>query len=430
MSQVSTPTCQGLEATFGFGDRLGLATPGHVDALRRVGIGRVRGVFAQQSIRELQRTGRDPEAVLDAAVEGLVQEDFGDPWGADADHLKTEADVERMAAAGFHTFTLDPSDELVTDADAWSDDEILDRFDAAPIDWIGEYLDQTIEMPSGDRIELHELRMKRIALKYDAALQHVLRLAAKVESSCSEYAQNWELEVSVDETQTPTSLAEHYIIADRLIRVGGLGERLVALAPHFPGTFEKGVDFIGDIAAFESSLADHATIAANLGPYKLSLHTGSDKLSIYPAFGRITEGRFHVKTSGTSYLEGLRVAAIEEPDLFRRIVGFAREHFERDRASYAIHADLAALPGPEDLSDPDLERTYLGEWGAEPEGEDEAWEGLTDAGRQVMHVTFGSVLGDGTLGPELLQVLDEFPGTYRELLVDHFERHLKALFAG
>ncbi len=69
------------------------------------------------------------------------------------------------------------------------------------------------------------------------------------------------------------------------------------------GEFEKGVDFKGDMAAFEASLKAHAAIARFLGPYKLSLHSGSDKLSIYTAFAKVTQGQFHVKTAGTSYLE-------------------------------------------------------------------------------------------------------------------------------
>ena len=85
--------------------------------------------------------------------------------------------------------------------------------------------------------------------------------------------------------------------------------KLVSLAPRYIGDFEKGVDYKGDVAALERSLRDHAAIAEMLGPYKLSLHSGSDKLSMYPALARATKGRFHVKTAGTSYLEALRVVA-------------------------------------------------------------------------------------------------------------------------
>ena len=89
----------------------------------------------------------------------------------------------------------------------------------------------------------------------------------------------FELEVSVDETEQPTSHAEHVYIASGLKR---LGVKWVSLAPRFIGRFEKGVDYIGSVSAFENDIAGHAAIARQLGPYKLSLHSGSDKFSIYP----------------------------------------------------------------------------------------------------------------------------------------------------
>src|SRR5205085_2439902 len=122
------------------------------------------------------------------------------------------------------------------------------------------------------------------------------------------------------------------------------GMKLVSLAPRFIGDFEKGVDYKGDVAALERSLDDHAAIAEMLGPYKLSLHSGSDKLSIYPAFARATRGKFHVKTAGTSYLEGLRVAARHDESLFRRIIEFARNRYDVDKATYHVSATVASAP--------------------------------------------------------------------------------------
>ena len=116
----------------------------------------------------------------------------------------------------------------------------------------------------------------------------------------------FELEVSVDETDQPTSHAEHIYIASELKR---LGVNWVSLAPRYVGRFEKGVDYIGDLAAFETDFAGHAAIARQFGPYKLSLHSGSDKFSIYPIAARLTGGLVHLKTAGTSYLEALRTIA-------------------------------------------------------------------------------------------------------------------------
>src|SRR3954452_21992754 len=104
-SRADRPACValGLEPSFGFGDRIGLATPGHVEALRRAGAG-VAPVFPQQSIREMARTGRTPRQVMDDALGGMRRAGWDGRTGADADHLKTTHDVDATAAVGFTFF--------------------------------------------------------------------------------------------------------------------------------------------------------------------------------------------------------------------------------------------------------------------------------------------------------------------------------------
>ena len=102
------PEPLGLTPSFGFGDRLGLATPGHVEAMRQAGAG-MAPIFAQQSIREMTRTVRTPAQVMGDALAGLEAAGWSGVHGADADHLKTREDVERTAAAGFCFSTIDPS---------------------------------------------------------------------------------------------------------------------------------------------------------------------------------------------------------------------------------------------------------------------------------------------------------------------------------
>jgi len=104
------------------------------------------------------------------------------------------------------------------------------------------------------------------------------------------------------------------------------------------------VDYKGDLGAFERSLADHAALAEMLGPYKLSLHSGSDKLSIYPIFSRVTRGRYHVKTAGTSYLEAIRVVARHEEKLFRRVIDLSRDRYDTDKATYHVSATVQGVP--------------------------------------------------------------------------------------
>jgi hypothetical protein len=206
----------------------------------------------------------------------------------------------------------------------------------------------------------------------------------------------------VDETQTPTSPAEHLFIAGELAR---LGVHWVSLAPRFVGRFEKGVDYIGDLATFAAEFARHVAVAQALGPYKLSLHSGSDKFSIYPIAAQAAGGLVHLKTAGTSYLEALRAISQTVPSLFREILAFARERYETDRATYHVSARLDKVPAPDALRDTDLPGLFE----------------QFDA-RQVLHVTFGSVLDH--FGGRLLATLREHEEVYYTLLESHFRRHL------
>jgi len=404
-----TPTPLGVGASAGFGDRLGLATPGHVDALRATGAsGRVAAIFAQQSIRENTRTGRTPREVLDDATRGAFVAGWDERVGADADHLKTTDDIDQCLAAGFSMFTIDPGDHVNDDADTLHGDDLRSAFetrtpwadlDTDPADLRRRLADLRLDL--GD----HELRfdagaLERAAVKYGAAIVHVARMARHLRSQAG--PERAEIEVSVDETATPTSLAEHAYLAIELRR---LGVDWVSLAPRFVGAFEKGVDYIGDLAQLGRDLAGHARVAEALGGYKLSLHSGSDKFGVYPIAAAATASRVHLKTAGTSYLEALRVAGDVAPELLHAIVALGLERFATDVASYHISGHPDGMPDPAAL--PGRALVALLE--------------QRDA-RQVLHVTFGSALQ--RFGAELSAVLRRHDGAYRAALRRHFERHL------
>ena len=413
----------GLAPSFGFGDRIGLATSGHVEAMKRSANG-IEPIFPQQSIREMTRTQRTARQVMDDAMNGARTAGWEGRIGADADHLKTPEDVDVTAAVGFTFFTIDPSDDVDQRADDYDEATLREKFstagDSAP--WYGSYLGKSVSLPSGATIEFSEEACMRAAVKYGPAIRRALAMGDHIRSVNESAGRDYEIELSVDETDQPTTLAEHYIIADQCLQ-GGM--KLVSLAPRFIGELEKGVDYKGDVAALEASLNDHAAIAELLGPYKLSLHSGSDKLSMYPALARATKGRFHVKTAGTSYLEALRVVARHDEALFRRIVQFGRDRYDVDKATYHVSATNDAVPVGDDLDAKRLEQVYLECWADVPQG-----LGFTEPGRQILHCTFGSTLTDPELGPAVRSVLESHPDTYTEVLADHFSRHLEALAAG
>jgi hypothetical protein len=412
------PRPLGTATSAGLGDRLGLATPGHVRAVRTAG-GGLRPIFAQQSIREMSRTGRTPIEVMDDATWGTLAEGWRDGVGADADHLKTPEDVDACLAAGFSFFTVDPGDHVDSTADGAGPEELCAAVSALPwadledteADLRARYLGRTVGVED-HTFELDEATVLRAAAKYGRAVAHVARMDRHLRAAAAG-SREVELEVSVDETETPTTPAEHYWVASELRR---LGVEWVSLAPRFVGRFEKGVDYIGDLDELEVDLAAHAAIARQLGPYKLSLHSGSDKFSVYPIAARQTRGLVHLKTAGTSYLEALRTVAGLDAGLFREIYVFARERYETDRASYHVSARLDRAPAPEDVPESGLS-SLLEQFDA----------------REILHVTFGSVLTEPSEGGgfrfrhRLMRLLAAQPEAYAENLEAHFVRHLRPL---
>lgn len=412
------PTVLGLKKSFGFGDRLGLAGPGHIAALVKSDFA---GIIAQQSIREMTRTNRTPQEVMQAARDAIAAKNFRHPWGADADHLKTKEDVEVTAAVGFCFFTIDPSEFVVNAADKMSADELkadVDTLVADGIfpgaDWDQAYLKQSFDLDTGsytfDTESLH-----RAAVKYGRAVAHCETMAGHIASASSK--RPYEIEVSVDETDSPTSPLEHLFFALELKR---RGVTVVSLAPRFIGDFEKGVDYRGDVKAFEKSLTEHVAIARAMGPYKISIHSGSDKFSIYPAIGRVCGDLLHVKTAGTSYLEALRVILRTDSKLFAEIACYCVGRFAEDKASYHISTtdtDVAKL-GHGTIEN--AEKTYLDD----------------DIGRQMLHVTFGSVLTKGkresgqTFKDAILEKLAVEKDLHDELLTNWLGKHLSLLSAG
>jgi len=412
------PRPLGLQASFGFGDRLGLATPGHAAAMRQFGA-EMAPIFCQQSIREMVRTGRTPKQVMADATWGAFRAGWQQPVGADADHLKTFEDLDVTVAAGFCFFTIDPSDYVDQQADNYSATEVEDKFQkmlddkvAGTESFLSLYDGQSFDLEGiGGKLRFDTEILQRAAVKYGRALAHITAMTRHAESLLGD--REFDLEISVDETEQPTSELEHLFLALELQRNQ---IPVTSLAPRFIGDFEKGIDFRGDIDAFVAALKIHAAIAAQYGPYKISLHSGSDKFSVYPPIAEICAGHFHVKTAGTSYLEALRVVCRRQPDLFRKIATFCRERFPVDRATYHISARLEKTPSPDQLNPEELEQLYLTE----------------DNGRQLLHVTFGSVLTvrDGEkfrFKDDLMTILRRESGLHEVLLLKHFGKHLSLL---
>ena len=396
------PSRFGLHTSAGFGDRLGLATPGHVRALKEVGAA-IKPVFAQQSIREMGRCRRTPRNVLDDATWGAFQAGWTKPVGGDADHLEQLEDIDETVAAGFVFYTLDPKAEV--DPEAEHADSAAIRQKVAALDWAGlesdlatftkTYAGQRIDLER-EAIELDEESVLRAMAKYGPSLAHAMAMYRRL----MEKGIDCEVEFAVDETDYPTKPAEHVVVVSELQR---LGMEFVSFAPRFVGRFEKGVEYIGDIEELQRDFEIHAELARALGPYKLSLHSGSDKYSTYPLIAEATQGQVHLKTAGTSWAEALRVIANNDPDLMREVLTLALDSFEANRKSYHLSCDPTRIP-----TDPT---------------DDEVAQ-LMDRvdSRQVLHVGYGAILEE--FGTRMYQVWNDNEEEHYRIISDHFVKHL------
>jgi len=414
------PRVLDLTTAIGTGDRIGLSTPGHIRAVKKF---HILPVLAQQSAREMARTGRTPQEVIDDVSWAVFQEGYKDGFSADADHLKDQKDIEDAFDAGFTMYTIDPSDYVDDEADEYDLGTVEKKLLELPWDDLKSAKNRILDIYLGKKfhfshdhqvleLEFSRENLLRTVVKYSSAIAHTVKLETYLEALLR--GDHFDLEVSFDETKRPTSALEHFYIASELKR---LNIHVQSLAVHFVGRFEKAIDYVGDLEEFERILREHVIIARSCGPYKLSIHSGSDKLSIYPVIGRLTDGLFHLKTAGTSYLEALRTIARLDPFLFREIVDYSKGCFERDKKTYQISTELSSIPKAQDVKDEDLERTFL--------------EG--NPGRQLLHVTFGSILtargndGNWLFRNRVRRILIDNEEEHYRTIATHFERYLKLL---
>ena len=396
------PSPIGAITSFGFGDRLGIANAAHIRALKEQK--KMVPVLAQQSVRELSKTKKDFDTVIKQSMWNILQEGYSGKWGADADHIKEKEYFIKAAEAGMTMYTLDTSEHL--------DEEVLNmtssrikknyQLDNKYIKKIlKEYLDKKIKI-DGYEIYFDEITLIRLALAYGRALKFIKEIFVVLSGRMEAF----DYEISFDETNTITTPEAHYFIINEMRRSN---ISFTSLALRFPGTFEKGIDYIGNIEEFDRSINIHALICRKFGDYKLSLHSGSDKLSIYPSFVRNTQNLFHIKTSGTSWLEAVRTIASTNPPFFRELFQIALDTFNENKKAYHINLDKSIIPtSTESIKDNDLPDT------------------LNDQNlRRLFHIAYGAILEKKE--KHLMRILFENEQIHYDYLFKNFKKHFDRL---
>lgn len=394
------------ERTVGVGDRLGIATRGHIRVFSEYD---AYPILAQQSIRELHLTQRTYEDVLDAATFAVFRDGYKKGFGADGDHLKKPEEVKMALDLGYTMITLDCSEHMHNEYEGMPLAELNKNY-VADSALEEKYVGKSFDLEDGLTVDFDAETFKRMVMVYGDVLNYAVSI---YEQFFTDGTYSADFEISIDETTTATTPQEHFFVANELI---SRGVEFATLAPRFCGEFQKGVDYIGDIKQFEAELAVHAAIARHFG-YKISLHSGSDKFMVFPMFGKYTKGRFHVKTAGTNWLEAMKLVAMVAPKLYREIHAFALSKFDEVTKYYHVSTDITRIPDLDTLDDDQLVKLF----------------DHNDA-RQLIHITYGPILstkrdnGEYLFKDRLYDLWRVHEKQYSDLLFRHIGRHLQELY--
>ena len=395
------------DKTMGVGDRLGIATDGHLRVFKQYP--EITPILSQQSIRELNLTNRTFADVIDSASFAVFRCGFTTGWGADGDHVKKASEVSYALESGCTMITLDCSEQIDNTIDSLSKAEVDAKYvKNAELEAI--YLNKSFDVGEGVTISFDEELYKRTVLIYSAAIDHAVDIFFNL--ILKDGKQVADFEVSIDETMTPTLPAQHFFVANELTR---RGVRISTVAPRFCGEFQKGIDYIGNLDQFAAEMKIHAAISRHFG-YKISIHSGSDKFSIFPSAGKETKGRFHLKTAGTNWLEAMKLVAMKDPDLYREVHAYALTAFKAATAYYHVTTDLNRIPALDTLKDEQLPDLFK-----------------NNDSRQLIHITYGLILNeknaDGTLKfrDRLYRLWRTYREEYAQLLFNHIGHHAKEI---
>jgi len=302
-----------------------------------------------KSNREHTIIGSEPASARQAASAAVEALGWAQPYFVDADHITLESVGRFLEPCDF--FTIDVADFIGQAADETEIDSFVKRHP--------ELLGRLQLEGSGEVLTISASNLRESAHKFLAAVKRAGEVYRRIEHSKGRG--NFIPEISMDETDRAQSPIELLII---LAAISDEGIPVQTIAPKFSGRFNKGVDYVGDVAQFEREMVlDVAAIAYAVRQYglpdnlKLSVHSGSDKFSIYPAI-HVTMKKFdagvHLKTAGTTWLEeliGLAEARGEGLALAKEIYAEAYAHRDELSAPYAtvIDIDPARLPPPNEV---------------------------------------------------------------------------------
>ena len=408
--------------TFGVGDRFAHQARAQLQAfqdLEKLGV--VVIPVWNKSNREHSFIGSEPSSVRQAAENAVRECNWTHPFHVDADHIRLETVDRFLEPSDF--FTIDVADAIGVSAEASQ----IDSFISHHPELLKPTVIQGIEAP----IALHVDQVREIAGKY---LKATMEAGAVYRYIREKRGDEIAIEVSMDETDLPQTPKELLVI---LAALADQKIPLQTIAPKFTGRFNKGVDYVGDLKQFEQEFVEDLAILRYASQIyglpdnlKLSVHSGSDKFSLYPIIRKClssTDAGLHIKTAGTTWLEeviGLCEAGGDGLELVKEFYDYAVVHLDELCGPYAsvIEIDRQELP------DGSLVRSWDGPTLASTIRHIPSHSQFNPHVRQLLHVAFKVA---AKAGPRYLDLLKSNAGIVAEQVrVNLLQRHMLPLFVG
>lgn len=409
--------------TIGIGDRFGKEGGAQLRALQKAEqAGKVVAPVWNKSFREHSLIGTKPDDVRHEADEAVRAGNWKHPYYVDADHIGMKTVDAFIAASNF--YTLDVADFIgrsAPDADVAAFVRDMASFRGV------------LRIPGVDAsFEVTDGVLEKIGRHYLYAVSEAGRTYRHV--AAAKGADNFVTEVSADETTEPQLPFELFFILGAIAR-----EKIPVqtIAPKFSGKFLKGIDYVGDVRTFERefnadlAVVKHAISVFGLPPsLKLSVHTGSDKFSLYPimrqALARHGSG-LHLKTAGTTWLEeviGLALAGGQGLAIAKRIYVQALGRYDELCKPYAtvVEIDKAQLPSPATVEG------WSSQQFVDRLRHDQSCPDYSIHLRQLVHVSFKLA---AEMGDEFRGALDGAREVAGKCVTDNlYDRHIRPLFVG
>ena len=375
-----------------------------------------------KSNREHTFIGTEPSSLRAEADDAVKALNWKKSYHVDADHIRLETVDRFIAPSDF--FTIDVADSIAKPAAAADVQAFVDRHPE---------LTGKVSIPHIDRpFEISRAEVERVANKFLLAVQDAGKIYTHIVAAKG--AANFVTEVSMDETDSPQTPPELLII---LAAIADQKIPIQTIAPKFTGRFNKGVDYVGDVKQFEQEFnEDLAVIAFAINKYglppslKLSVHSGSDKFSIYEPMRKALKkfgAGVHIKTAGTTWLEeliGLAEAGGDGLEIAKEIYAYAIEHVDEFCAPYAsvIDIDKAKLPSASVVND------WSSTQFTDALRHDQKNPAFNPSFRQLLHVSFKVA---AKKGDRYLNALKKHEAIIAKNVTENlFERHMKPLLLG